>query len=588
MHSPHTEDPPPSPSTNGVPPSPRGVPETKLPKVIRAVKDSNTYKHKGRTLIVCLDGTGDKFDNDNSNVVHLVSCLKKDDPSQVTYYQSGIGTYDGKGMRSGFSAAADMAVGSGLGVHVTDAYRFLMQTYKEGDKICLFGFSRGAYTARCVAGMLHKVGLLPPYNEAQVPFAYQFYKDDTEQGWKMSEEFKKTFCISASVYFVGVWDCVASVGFIPRKLPFSSTPTSRTGHFRHAMALDEHRAKFKCLPWQKIGTKGQVDSERRARERADLLAAQNPQPNGNILRAASTRLSAKKEGGDRSTKNGSISSKTAPSEKDEKTNGRANGNVNGKPAKAKIDAETMLRTEQQAQESDVLEVWFTGAHADVGGGAVANDERHKLSQVPLRWMLRQCFECDTGIMFYTSMLAEKGLDVHTLSPVYRQLPKPVVGPSPKMMEKYQAGTLAPIRTRSSHIKTIPEETKSKKEQTEKEMGEQFGIKFSKADLEEEYTEPEGDWTPEQVEDYFDAMSPLNDQLVVAKGWWVLEVWPIKVKIQRAGEDEWEKKVSVNWGRYRPVQNLDPNVHWTVRQRMRDKGYKMQTRNDRNSVWTVVV
>jgi hypothetical protein len=271
-----------------------------------------------------------------------------------------------------------------------------------------------------------------------------------------------------------------------------------------------------------------------------------------------------------------------------KTNGRANGIVNRKPTKSEIDVETKLRTERQAQQSDVLEVWFTGAHADVGGGAVANDERHKLSQIPLRWMIRQCFECDTGIMFYTSMLAEKGLDVHTLYPVYRQLPKPVVGPSPKMMEKYEAGTLAPIRTRSSHIKTIPEEKESKKGQTEKEMGEKFGIKFSKADLEEEYTEPEGDWTPEQVEDYFDAMSPLNDQLVEAKGWWILEVWPIKIKIQRPGEDEWEKKVSVNWGRYRPVQDLEPNLHWTVRQRMRDKGYKIQTRNDRNSVWTVVV
>ena len=190
-----------------------------LPRVIRAVKDSNTYHHKGRTLILCLDGTGDKFDFDNTNIVALVSCLKKDDPSQVTYYQSGIGTYDGKGLRSGLSAAADMAIGSGLAVHVEDAYRFLMATYREGDKICLFGFSRGAYTARCVAGMLHKVGLLPAHNSAQVPFAYNFYKDDSPKGWEMSAEFKKTFCIDVSVYFVGVFDCVASVGFIPVRTP---------------------------------------------------------------------------------------------------------------------------------------------------------------------------------------------------------------------------------------------------------------------------------------------------------------------------------------------------------------------------------
>jgi uncharacterized protein (DUF2235 family) len=61
-----------------------------------------------------------------------------------------------------------MAVGSGLGIHIKDAYRFLMETYHEGDKICLFGFSRGAYTVRCLTGMLHKVGLLPANNSDQV------------------------------------------------------------------------------------------------------------------------------------------------------------------------------------------------------------------------------------------------------------------------------------------------------------------------------------------------------------------------------------------------------------------------------------
>lgn len=425
IQSPHTEDPPRRPSVNGVPQSPTTEPGTlRLPKSIRAVKDANKYKRAGRTLVICLDGTGDKFDNDNSNVVHLVSALKKDDPTQVTYYQTGIGTYDGKGMRSGFSAAMDMAVGSGLGVHVQDAYQFLMQTYREGDKICLFGFSRGAYTARCVAGMLHKVGLLPAHNTAQVPFAYQFYKDDSDLGWQMSAEFKKTFCISASVYFVGVWDCVASVGFIPRKLPFSSTPTSKTGHFRHAMALDEHRAKFKCLPWQKRGTKGQISSEKAAKELAALREAQNPQPNGDILRAASTRMAAKKAGLSSPPPREEVSPAQAARE--------VNGHVNGKPVRKESDAEKKARAEDATKQSDVLEVWFTGAHADVGGGAVANAERHKLSQVPLRWMIRQCFECDTGILFNTEMLAEKGLDVHTLYPVYQQLSKPVVGPSPQM------------------------------------------------------------------------------------------------------------------------------------------------------------
>lgn len=127
---------------------------SQLPRYIRAVQDGAKYFPTGRTIVICLDGTGDKFDADNSNIVHIVSCLKKDDASQVTYYQSGIGTYNGGGLSNGFAAAMDMAVGSGLGVHIQDAYHFLMQTYREGDKIVIFGFSRGAYTARCLAGML--------------------------------------------------------------------------------------------------------------------------------------------------------------------------------------------------------------------------------------------------------------------------------------------------------------------------------------------------------------------------------------------------------------------------------------------------
>lgn len=71
----------------------------KLPQTIRAVKDAKFQPQKGRIIVICLDGTGDKFDGDNSNIVHIVRYLKKDDPSQVTYYQSGIGTYDGNHRR---------------------------------------------------------------------------------------------------------------------------------------------------------------------------------------------------------------------------------------------------------------------------------------------------------------------------------------------------------------------------------------------------------------------------------------------------------------------------------------------------------
>jgi hypothetical protein len=88
----------------------------RLPRTLRALKDSKDAEKHPRTIIICLDGTGDQFDNDNSNIVHFVSCLKKHSPDhQVTYYQSGIGTYDEGGLRNGIGAALDMAVGSGLG-----------------------------------------------------------------------------------------------------------------------------------------------------------------------------------------------------------------------------------------------------------------------------------------------------------------------------------------------------------------------------------------------------------------------------------------------------------------------------------------
>ena len=497
-----------------------------LPKYIQATENGEIPK--GRTLIICLDGTGDKFDNDNSNIIHLVSCLKKDDPRQVTYYQTGIGTYDSGGLSNGIAAAIDMAIGSGLGVHVRDAYRFLMQTYREGDKICLFGFSRGAYTARCLAGMLHKVGLLPAHNVAQIPFAYKFYKDDTQKGWDMSSDFKRTFCIDINVHFVGVFDSVASVGLIPRKLPLSSTPTNKPRYFRHAMALDERRSKFKICRYQQ---KDHTDPDSKwVTKAATQDQLDEPRPRIESTSTADTYINHEK---------------------------------------TRQDFEAPKLT----HEVDCLEIWFAGCHADVGGGAVANEARHKPSQIPLRWMIRQTFECNTGIIFDTHRLAEEGLDVHTLHPVYRKLEKPVVGPSPKTMEKYQQGSLAPLSRRSTLLEAANEKS------------ELYNLNLHQNTSSHK---PSEHWMPEQIEDYFDAITPFNDQLSQAKFWWVLEVWPIKVRLQNKDDDAWVKKVRMNLGRYRVVQEQEPNLHWTVQQRIEETGYKPQVRMGRNAAWRFVV
>jgi hypothetical protein len=98
-------------------------------------------------------------------------------------------------------------------------------------------------------------------------------------------------------------------------------------------------------------------------------------------------------------------------------------------------------------------------------------------------------------------------------------------------------------------------------------------------------EKEFDMLPEHVEDQFDALAPINDQLVQAKGWWILEFWPVKVRVQKRS-DEWQKVVRMNMGRFRAIREVEPKMHWTVRMRMSDNQYKIRNRMDVGSVWQV--
>ncbi|KAF7364570.1 DUF2235 domain-containing protein [Mycena venus] len=216
-------------------------------------------EHPFRTLILCFDGTGDQFDSDNSNIVQFFSMLSKGDRTkQMVYYQAGIGTYTTPQIASPFwsriSKFVDEAIAWNLDAHVMDGYEFLMQNYTANDRICIFGFSRGAYIARSLAGMLHKVGLLPACNHQQIPFAYKMFTTTDETGWKQSNAFKKAFSIDVDIEFIGVWDTVNSVGLIPKRLPFTTSNTIvRT--FRHAISLDERRAKFKPNLWNRPNSK---------------------------------------------------------------------------------------------------------------------------------------------------------------------------------------------------------------------------------------------------------------------------------------------------------------------------------------------
>lgn len=159
-----------------------------------------------------------------------------------------------------------MAVGYGLSNDIRDAYVFLMREYRQGDKLFLFGFSRGAYTVRALASLLHMYGLIRAGNEPLVPYAIRMLmginraealndKGAIDTYFRLAGEFKDIMCsVECKPHFVGVWDTVSSVGWLenPLKLPFSANnPEIEVG--RHAIAIDERRAFFRTNLWRRPG-----------------------------------------------------------------------------------------------------------------------------------------------------------------------------------------------------------------------------------------------------------------------------------------------------------------------------------------------
>src|SRR5258708_24247271 len=206
----------------------------------------------GRNLVLCFDGTNNEYAAINTNVVKMYAMLDRARDDQLAYYQPGIGTFAPPGMwnkaRKWLVTKLDLAIAWLLEDHVTDGYRFLMRYYQDGDRIFIFGFSRGAYTARALAGMLYKVGLLTQGNEELLPFAWDMFK--REKNENISEGFRHTFSRKAPVHFMGLWDTVSSVGWMlwPQYLQFTANNPS-VEVVRHAVALDERRAYFPPNLW---------------------------------------------------------------------------------------------------------------------------------------------------------------------------------------------------------------------------------------------------------------------------------------------------------------------------------------------------
>lgn len=268
-----------------------------------------------KRLAVFLDGTWNSVDS-NTNVWRMRAlCASKsqDGRPQLIYYSIGV---------NGFLGGV---FGQGVDENIRLAYEWLIENYRDGDEIFIFGFSRGAYTARALAGLIAIDGLLKAGSPIGVSELFERYKKgDEETIWKLKEmqaageTGKRTeqekwllkYTQPVNVKVIGVWDTVGSIGLAAGDIPgisSSSFDYLQTGlrihilNGYHALAIDEHRAKFPPTLW---------DVHRR-------------------------------------------------------------------------DANAVIA--QPRSLSGVEQRWFVGAHANVGGGY----ETDLLAQAPLRWMMKK-------------------------------------------------------------------------------------------------------------------------------------------------------------------------------------------------------
>lgn len=290
-----------------------------------------------KRLALFLDGTWNDPD-DHTNVWRLQLMLARPlagDVRQLAYYHRGVGS----GWHDRFSGGA---FGRGVSRNVCRAYRWLMGHYDLGDEIYLFGFSRGAFTARSLAGMIAKCGLLMPEAPLAVPEVFDYYRqrqtplyrleylarrgDRAGHDWQPRQRALVRYSKRVPIRFIGVFDTVGTLG-----IPFGRWPgISRRGvTFHHtrlskifenacqALAIDEHRGPYRAGLWRRFipdADPHQVDAD----------------------------VEAESEG-----------------------------------------SETRPRVEQR---------WFAGAHANIGGGYPLDP----LSQLPLRWMQERATEAGLG------------------------------------------------------------------------------------------------------------------------------------------------------------------------------------------------
>ncbi len=247
-----------------------------------------------KRIVICCDGTWNRSDAPQpTNVVQVAQAVApfakqgRKTIAQMVIYLDGVGSGRGAGPISKF---CDRQLGGifgwGLLENIKDAYRTLIFNYEPGDEIYIFGFSRGAYTARSLAGLLRKSGLLPRHNVNRIDEAVDLYRrtgdlnhPDAAHIWQKRRDLSPDIATSPydlaqraddshllRITYLGVWDTVGALGvpsvlstigfpvnFFNEKYNFHDTElSSSVASARHAVSIDENRATFPPALWHNL------------------------------------------------------------------------------------------------------------------------------------------------------------------------------------------------------------------------------------------------------------------------------------------------------------------------------------------------
>ncbi|MFO1101541.1 MAG: DUF2235 domain-containing protein [Methylocystis sp.] len=212
-----------------------------------------------KKLVIFCDGTWNKLTERSTNVLRTLQAIESSDAAgdapQLMHYIAGVGTRRGERFKGG-------TFGYGISNNIKDAYSFLVSNYEKNDEVYLFGFSRGAFTARSIAGLVHNLGILKRCKMPLVSIAYDHYKDKSES-WRPkgadAEQFRRDYCHPwpVKIRFLGVWDTVGALGapygeflgYLVDKFFGCSfhdvTLSESVDSAYHALAADERRWPFR-------------------------------------------------------------------------------------------------------------------------------------------------------------------------------------------------------------------------------------------------------------------------------------------------------------------------------------------------------